>query len=77
MKETIDALWYTIIGTNGEGMIAKVDRIEQEFDKHQKKETPKRLEKLAVWIGILVAAQTLGLTDLIRELVARWLSGGA
>jgi len=27
-RETTDALWYTVIGTNGEGLLGKTERIE-------------------------------------------------
>lgn len=38
---------------------------------------PRRVEVMLGIMGILVAAQTLGLVDGLRIAVAHWLSGGA
>ena len=38
---------------------------------------PKRVEVMLGIMGILVAAQTLGLVDGLRSAVAHWLAGGA
>lgn len=34
-KETIDQLWYAVIGTNGHGLVQRMQRVETKVDAHQ------------------------------------------
>lgn len=80
-KETIDQLWYAVIGTNGHGLTARMAHVEEKIDAHLGKghakngKQPKRLEVLATIVGILIGLQTLGFVDGIRAAIFQWLAG--
>jgi hypothetical protein len=80
MKETIDALWYTIVGTNGEGMGERVARLEKKLDTHLEdhgvgKKRPKRLEILTTILAVAIGLQSLGLLDAVRAVIWQALTG--
>ncbi|MFP4378694.1 MAG: hypothetical protein ACLFP4_16755 [Spirochaetales bacterium] len=80
MKETIDALWYTIVGTNGEGMGERVARVERKLDEHLGdhgvgKRKPRRLEVLTTVLAVAIGLQSLGLLDGIRAVIWQALTG--
>jgi hypothetical protein len=80
MKETIDALWYTIVGTNGEGMGERVARLEKKLDTHLGdhgvgKKRPKRLEILTTILAVAIGLQSLGLLDAVRAVIWQALTG--
>jgi hypothetical protein len=80
MKETIDALWYTVVGTNGEGMSERVVRLEKKIDEHLKdhrvgKKKPRRLEVLTTILAVAIGLQSLGLLDAVRAVIWQALTG--
>ena len=85
IEETINELWYAVIGTNGHGLSARVKHLEEIiqgcFEDGRipvvvdKGKTSKRLEKLAVLVGVMVGLNALGVTDILRELFIRWVTG--
>ncbi len=76
-KDTLDAVYYGLYGTPGApGMI---ERFENHLDGNGTKKNgkkPRRVEILFGFMGALMAAQSLGVTEGIRVAVVRWLSGG-
>ena len=76
-KETLDQLWYAVIGTNGDGCLGRMKRLEDAF--HGKNGNGKkhhRMEVLAVVIAATVMLQSIGLLDGIRVAINQWMSGG-
>lgn len=80
-RETVDQLWYAIIGTNGDGMAERLRRVESQFAEHEgkaiHKANPRRLEVLGVVIAGLVLLDQIGLWDGIKLALFNWFSGGA
>ena len=75
-KETIDQVWFGLFGVNGTtGLIGRVAKIEDRLDGNGKK--PRRVEIMLTIMGILVAAQTLGVVEGLRVAITGWLNGGA
>jgi len=72
-RETIDQLWYAVIGTNGDGLIGRMAKVEKKLGTGKK---PKRLEIIGAVIVALVGLQSLGVFDGIRAGVSAWLAGG-
>ena len=84
-KETIDQLWYAVIGTNGTGLVGRMAKLEEEFDnlreacrnngvaKNGKK--PRRLEILTGVMALLLGLQTLGIFEGVRQAIVNWLAG--
>ena len=75
-KETIDQLWYTMIGTNGDGVIDRLARVEERVSENGSKKPPKRLEVLTAVILGLTFLNASGWIDLLREAVFSWLKSG-
>jgi hypothetical protein len=82
IKETVDQLWYAIVGTNGNGMGERLMRVESDLkelsgcvDSAPKKQ-PKRLEWLTAALGLMIMLQTLGIIEAVRTALWKWVSGG-
>ena len=82
-KETLDALWYAVIGTNGSGLVGKTNKLEEELDglkeacllgRNGKK--PKRIEILTGLMFLALGLQTLGVPKLIGDMFRNWVAGG-
>lgn len=78
-REMLDQLWYAVLGTNGEGMMERLDRVERKLNEvPPKQKKPRRLEVLTTVIAALTLANMVGLFDSIRQAIFQWLqSGGA
>ena len=76
-KEMIDQLWYAVIGTNGDGLVGRMAKVEQKLDtRPAMAKKPRRVEIMLSIMGGLVAAQTLGLVDGLRLVIYQWVNGG-
>lgn len=68
----LNQLWYAIIGTNGDGLCARVKRLEEKGNG----EKPRRMEILTIVIAAIALMQSIGLFDAIRAGLYSWFSGG-
>ena len=73
-KEVLDQLWYAVIGTNGDGLLGRMTKLEDKCALRNGKK-PMRLEILTGIMALMLGLQTLGLLDGIRAMVYGWLSG--
>lgn len=88
---TVEKLWWIIAGNGQKGLVQRVEHLEEQLGEvntkldiliqgcpdapQAQKANPRRLDLLAIVVAILVGAQTLGLTEMIRRILFSLLSG--
>lgn len=54
-RDIIDQLWYAVVGTNGEGLVSRMTRVETKVDEHQKWHAANRIAISLAIFGWVVA----------------------
>ena len=75
-KETLDQLWYAVIGTNGDGLVGRMAKLEKTCTVRSNGRKKRSKEVVLTLVAVLTAANFLGLIEPIGHAFRSWVVGG-